>query len=402
MSLTDLHSGKQSKKFPPNFVTATALSYFGQHAKDIKNGTGRYVDKPAVESYSAYQNNGAADQVEAADSAVAMGEEKGEEGTEGRDGSASSGDASGESSAEESESKSKKSSSAKAPPKNTPAKSSPKKASPKANDKPTTKSPAKSLKRAPSQVSLHSSFSTAATESKKDTGYKSSARDALRAHKAVKKKHPNPVSEMRSVLFLAPPQPSPTKTADSLQPTDQSMKKPITDEVLPTELDNHHLYRDDTGFTYNITLVRVNIVANVNERFIIRLFESHSVPKTYATHLRYVKPKTLPISEILVPAGTDFEVAFKAFRKTFMDKTNVEWENRWKERVKRGPGEGVEVIEDGGKPFLWVRPREGEPRGLMQRVSSAGIGAGAVTGNVGAGPSVAVAGPSAVGAGPSA
>lgn len=51
---------------------------------------------------------------------------------------------------------------------------------------------------------------------------------------------------------------------------DRSQSKTNHDWVLG-DLDNHHIYRDMTGFDYDVTLTRIDIAKNSNERYQLRV-----------------------------------------------------------------------------------------------------------------------------------
>ncbi|ORY14416.1 hypothetical protein BCR34DRAFT_599192 [Clohesyomyces aquaticus] len=51
--------------------------------------------------------------------------------------------------------------------------------------------------------------------------------------------------------------------------------------------DLYHLYMDTTGFSYNILLIRMDLLRNSSERYNIRLYESHTVPRVYCAVVRY-------------------------------------------------------------------------------------------------------------------
>ncbi|KAF2733931.1 BRCT domain-containing protein, partial [Polyplosphaeria fusca] len=54
------------------------------------------------------------------------------------------------------------------------------------------------------------------------------------------------------------------------------------------ESDNYHIFLDETGFEYNISLLRKNLRHNKFARYNIRLFESNTKPHVYCTFIRYV------------------------------------------------------------------------------------------------------------------
>ncbi|KAF2102650.1 hypothetical protein NA57DRAFT_71639 [Rhizodiscina lignyota] len=156
-------------------------------------------------------------------------------------------------------------------------------------------------------------------------------------------------------------------------------------------IDNHHIYRDDTGFDHDVTLVRTDVANNTNERFSIRLYESHTVPHTYATATRYRHSHaSRPAIVVIVDPGSQFAPAFKHFRIAFKEKTHVPWEQRYNKEVianavataKEGYDRKVRVAEAEekevtelvrkdwerkAKVFTWCGVRKGMPKGVMAR-----------------------------------
>ncbi|KAF2865165.1 hypothetical protein BDV95DRAFT_263607 [Massariosphaeria phaeospora] len=57
-----------------------------------------------------------------------------------------------------------------------------------------------------------------------------------------------------------------------------------------TGSDLYHTYLDNTGFEYNITLIRMNLFCNTSARYNLRLFESNTKPHVYCTFIRYSPP----------------------------------------------------------------------------------------------------------------
>ncbi|KAL8717949.1 MAG: hypothetical protein Q9225_004868 [Loekoesia sp. 1 TL-2023] len=115
--------------------------------------------------------------------------------------------------------------------------------------------------------------------------------------------------------------------------------------------DRYHIYRDSTYFAYDITLVRVNLLQNKSERYVLRLCTTHDVPKYYASLLTYHTHGSPAHKSILAPIGSDFATAFGAFVKAFKAKTKVEWDERLKTRK----------WEEGA--FVYTPPKGGEPKG---------------------------------------
>jgi hypothetical protein len=151
------------------------------------------------------------------------------------------------------------------------------------------------------------------------------------------------------------------------------------------DIDNHHLYRDITGFVYDIKLLRLDLAKNTNERFMMRLYESNTTPHTYAVHVRFMSSlkkrvlspsvkalSVLPDEGVVVAAvGSAWEGAFGEFRRVFKHLSGLEWEERL-DGVKAGRMR-TDMQELGGlfvegqveKYFKYTRPKEGEPRGLL-------------------------------------
>jgi hypothetical protein len=225
-----------------------------------------------------------------------------------------------------------------------------------------------------------------------EDGYKSSSLDALRAHKAEKqaakkqfkappalatlpsskdvahfKVSPSPFSlSQPAKLKLTPSGSLEASNSASATPTSRLPRRPkYFADPIPEELENHHFYVDSTGYPYTIALVRMDIKSNSNERYLVRLFESHSIPHTYACQLRYGKPGQASTNQVLVPIGSPFDVAFAAFRTVFKDKTGWNWEDR----MEAGKPEPGDTIEDGGRPFTWRKPEAGQPKGVMLKTT---------------------------------
>ncbi|KAI4141163.1 MAG: hypothetical protein L6R39_005483 [Caloplaca ligustica] len=116
--------------------------------------------------------------------------------------------------------------------------------------------------------------------------------------------------------------------------------------------DRYHVYRDSTFFAYDITLVRVDLLHNKSERYVLRLCTTHDAPHYFATLLTYHTRDSFPAKNVLAPIGSDWTIAFAAFTSAFRAKTKVEWDDRFTPRKW-----GV----DGA--FVYQVPKEGEPRG---------------------------------------
>jgi hypothetical protein len=242
-----------------------------------------------------------------------------------------------------------------------------------------------------------------------NTEFQSSSLTALKSHKASKKATKQK-SAVQPLVATARPQkaalasiwPSMTTTARKSKPKPPGrdfsgpivrpnrpsvMRTPPADEIHP-ELDNHHLYIDNTGYPYDCKLVRLDPRINGNERYILKIFESHTLPHTYALHQRYANIKFMPQSEIIVPIGSDFATVFAKLREIFEAKTGRRWDDRLKDGVM-GFGED-RCADDGGRPFVFLKPKDWEPVGQMpwkqeRKASTAGavmIGAAGYGGGI--------------------
>ncbi|KAK5172453.1 hypothetical protein LTR04_003951 [Oleoguttula sp. CCFEE 6159] len=109
--------------------------------------------------------------------------------------------------------------------------------------------------------------------------------------------------------------------------------------------DNHHIYTDETGFEYAITLTKIDVARNRNERHHLKLYESNSLPPTYSTHVLSSSPvptttastssisipgipTSTSISTTLTPLGSTYGTAFLSFRQFFRAKTGRWWSER--------------------------------------------------------------------------
>ncbi|TKA75357.1 hypothetical protein B0A49_03328 [Cryomyces minteri] len=109
--------------------------------------------------------------------------------------------------------------------------------------------------------------------------------------------------------------------------------------------DNYHIYTDETGFEYAITVTKIDVARNRNERHHLKLYESNSLPPTYSTHVLSSSPvstTTAPTSSISIPAiptstststtltplGSNYGTAFLSFRQFFRAKTGRWWSER--------------------------------------------------------------------------
>ncbi|QDS75876.1 hypothetical protein FKW77_001910 [Venturia effusa] len=158
------------------------------------------------------------------------------------------------------------------------------------------------------------------------------------------------------------PNPSSTKSKsqppESFRPPEPVIKPAASTNITIPEPANHHLYTDPQGYTYNVTLVRIKLEDNTNERFILSLYQSNCIPYTYALHQRYVKFKAKDEQRVLAPVGSEWEQVYKEFKAAFEEHTGLEWERRSVE---------VPLEKRDRTKFVFVRPRiGGEPGRLGQ------------------------------------
>ncbi|KAL8942918.1 MAG: hypothetical protein Q9216_001393 [Gyalolechia sp. 2 TL-2023] len=130
--------------------------------------------------------------------------------------------------------------------------------------------------------------------------------------------------------------------------------------------DRYQVYRDSTHFNYDLVLVRVNLLQNKSERYVLRLCVTHDVPKYYASLLTYHTRESPAQKCVIAPVGSDWATAFGAFTSAFKAKTKVEWDERLK---PRRPEE---------EAFVYSPPKDGEPRGEMPEDFNINVGAEAV------------------------
>ncbi|OCL09245.1 hypothetical protein AOQ84DRAFT_388320 [Glonium stellatum] len=160
----------------------------------------------------------------------------------------------------------------------------------------------------------------------------------------------------------APAPPMPTQKSSSIshqQAQSDFHTAPGADE--PTDL--YHIYMDSTGFEYDITLTRIDLTNNRNERYHLRLYESHTEPHTYCTHIRLSKPSELPKTQLLVPLASPFSTAFRGFCNVFRKRTLLLWDERFERRLamsRKLPGQ---------EPYVYLPPPAGEPRGVLPEMA---------------------------------
>ncbi|KAK8181054.1 hypothetical protein BC567DRAFT_294446 [Phyllosticta citribraziliensis] len=145
-----------------------------------------------------------------------------------------------------------------------------------------------------------------------------------------------------------PKTPSPSRSSSPTRPLDSAVRKleafraaaaAQRAEVLNRKIrsnlssaspsDNYHVYVDQTGFPYNVTLTRVNVLANTSERIELSLYESDSAPiKFHAVHIAYNGPNGAEEKKILVNPGADFDDCYQMFRAAFKRVCLIPWEDR--------------------------------------------------------------------------
>ncbi|KAL9004042.1 MAG: hypothetical protein Q9188_003130 [Gyalolechia gomerana] len=131
--------------------------------------------------------------------------------------------------------------------------------------------------------------------------------------------------------------------------------------------DRYRVYRDSTRFAYDIVLVRVNLLQNKSERYVLRLCTTHDVPKYYASLLTYHTRDSPAQKSVLAPMGSDWATAFDAFTNAFKSKTKVEWDERLKPRR----------LEE--EAFVYSPPKDGGPKGEMPEDFNIKAGGGAAS-----------------------
>lgn len=141
-------------------------------------------------------------------------------------------------------------------------------------------------------------------------------------------------------------------------------------------------------FEYNITLVRIDIRSNTNERFNMRLFESHKIPYEYAAFLRFSAPDKKPVIKELAPQGSTFDDVMEAFENIFYRFTRKKWADRdapnkpvsvevsadgVEESIEENDIPGLPSLQDvKARPFTYVKP------GRFPRQNGFGLGPNAV------------------------
>ncbi|KAI9866162.1 MAG: hypothetical protein M1813_001723 [Trichoglossum hirsutum] len=142
--------------------------------------------------------------------------------------------------------------------------------------------------------------------------------------------------------------------------SEKRRKQSIEEFALEMGSNTHHIYKDHTGFEYNVCLARVvDIHSNKNDFFHLKIYESNAIPHLYASIARYRRPGAQGV-EVLSPIGSFYDQAFLTFRKSFERRTGRSWEDRLDAVAEHGEKEVVE-----GKYFY--RPPLGrkKPKGVL-------------------------------------
>ncbi|MCJ1281426.1 hypothetical protein MMC26_000745, partial [Xylographa opegraphella] len=116
----------------------------------------------------------------------------------------------------------------------------------------------------------------------------------------------------------------------------------------------YHIYRDVTGFSYDITLARSDLTTNTNARYVLKLYESHVSPSKYACFSSYSSPTAGTATHVLAPLGSSFSLAIEQFVHFFKLKTKLEWKER-----------NGTLDKESETAFEYTPPAEGEPWGVV-------------------------------------
>lgn len=159
-------------------------------------------------------------------------------------------------------------------------------------------------------------------------------------------------------------------------------------------IDGYHIYRDATGFAYDITLARSDLTVNTNERYALKvssfphdevhiftplypyflphrsrvplpaprtqcvqLYESHISPSKFACFTNYSSPTAGTACHVLAPVGSSFQLAVDHFMQFFKLKTKLEWKERNGTMGSEGTGSK--------SAFVYMPPADGEPWGVI-------------------------------------
>ena len=138
--------------------------------------------------------------------------------------------------------------------------------------------------------------------------------------------------------------------------------------------EGYGIYRDEGGFPYNVTLARVDLATNTNERYHLKvghlptpiypyycprrsrvrldrpptqqlqLFQTHEIPRRYACYTVYASRDGVSSGHVLAPPYSSFELALSQFEQFFKMKTYLDWRDRF-EKVPNN------IVGPDGKPL---------------------------------------------------
>lgn len=161
-----------------------------------------------------------------------------------------------------------------------------------------------------------------------------------------------------------------------------------------TEAGLYHLYKDQTGFKYDVKITHEYEPDKVDKRnrekpapegkvgqkriakWTLKLFESNAKPVTYKFGATYHKPgqKNMHYTDNLDDA--DFCVKFKQFKQFFQKKTGINWDKRLdgiivrslENATKEGLFKDQGRTEADDKPvFKYTPPHSDQPHGEMPK-----------------------------------
>ena len=170
-----------------------------------------------------------------------------------------------------------------------------------------------------------------------------------------------------------------------------------------------NVYRDSTGFEYDIIMARIDQVNKKTERYVLKvgnalvlvwpykpiygtpvllrnapaqrmqLYETCTASSyAYACHMTYSSPIGLIATEVLAPSGSKFEFAMGQFKAIFLLKTKIAWEERFRKVKHDMLTEGEEMQEERAEvvdltSFIYNPPLNG-PVGLLSPEQSVPTG----------------------------
>ncbi|KAF4554987.1 Hypothetical protein D9617_3g020560 [Elsinoe fawcettii] len=203
---------------------------------------------------------------------------------------------------------------------------------------------------------------------------------------------------------IAKPMPKKGLMAEEVR-KQEAARKAARQETLS---DGYHLFIDDTGFSYDIRLFRVQLEFNLNQTLRLKLYESDGTkPHRYAVaKLHYGSLMDEDVKELIAGPGANFPTAYREFKNTFKDLTKVDWDDRMTfSRTRKDPsieepttdqagvkvktGQTAEQREVWGgarskeidadkqaaffaAKFRWQAPFPGQPEGMMNAMNAQG------------------------------